>query len=32
VLSLIAFDDDFGDIEGWAEGIRGMLDALGPTT
>jgi Phosphotransferase enzyme family len=32
VLSLIAFDEDFGDIEGWAEGIRGMLDALGPTT
>jgi hypothetical protein len=27
-LALIAFHDDFGDIEGWDEGIRGMLGML----
>jgi thiamine kinase-like enzyme len=27
-LSLITFYDDFGDIKGWDEGLRGMLDML----
>jgi hypothetical protein len=27
-LALIVFRDDFGDMEGWDEGIRGMLDVL----
>lgn len=29
-LSLIAFYDDFGDIEGWDEGLRSMLSMLAP--
>ncbi len=29
VLCLVAFYKDFGDIEGWDEGIRYMLDRLG---
>jgi hypothetical protein len=31
-LALIAFYDDFGDIEGWDEGIRDMLDKLPPAS
>jgi hypothetical protein len=27
-LALIAFHEDFGDMEGWDEGIRSMLDTL----
>jgi hypothetical protein len=27
-LCLVAFYDDFGDAEGWDEGIRSMLDML----
>lgn len=27
-LCLVAFHDDFGDAEGWDEGIRSMLDTL----
>jgi aminoglycoside phosphotransferase (APT) family kinase protein len=27
-LALIVFREDFGDMEGWDEGIRGMLDML----
>jgi hypothetical protein len=27
-LALIAFYDDFGDLEGWDEGIRSMLGML----
>jgi hypothetical protein len=28
VLALLAFRDDFGDMEGWDASIRGMLDTL----
>jgi hypothetical protein len=28
VLALIAFRDDFGDLEGWDDGIRGTLGTL----
>jgi hypothetical protein len=31
-LSLITFYDDFGDIKGWDEGLRGMLDMLSSET
>ena len=31
-LSLITFYDDFGDINGWDEGLRGMLDMLSSET
>ena len=27
-LCLVAFRDDFGDVEGWDEGIRSMLGML----
>jgi hypothetical protein len=27
-LALIAFRDDFGDLEGWDDGIRGTLGTL----
>lgn len=27
-LCLVAFHEDFGDVEGWDEGIRGMLGML----
>lgn len=31
-LCLIVFSDDFGDMEGWDEGIRSMLNMLAPTS
>jgi len=27
-LCLIAFYDEFGDLDGWDEGIQGMLETL----
>ncbi len=29
-LCLVVFHEDFGDIEGWDEGIRSMLGMLAP--
>ncbi len=29
-LSLVTFHDDFGDVEGWDEGLRSMLGMLPP--
>jgi hypothetical protein len=31
-LALITFHEDFGDMEGWNEGIRSMLDTLAPAS
>jgi hypothetical protein len=31
-LCLIVFSDDFGDVEGWDEGIRSMLNMLAPNS
>lgn len=31
-LSLIAFYDDFGDLDGWDEGIRSMIGILPPAS